>query len=64
MDEKQLVLIKTCDERPPVLHDSGLMVIEKGDHNGIVNAIQKAVYKASFDVINKLDSVPLGQQLR
>ena len=48
MDEKELVLIKTCDDGRPVFHVLGLQVVEEGNAPGIANAIQDAVNKASF----------------
>ena len=66
MDEKELVLIKTCNEGQPVFHVLGLIVVEEGDHKGIANAIKKQLIKHPSIlnvVIKKLDSVPMARQL-
>ena len=46
LDEKELVVIKTCDEGLPVFNVLGLMVVEEGGQKGIVGAIQGATDKA------------------
>ena len=50
MDEKELVLIKTCDDGSRVFHVLGLQFVEEGDSRGITNRIQHAVDKASFEL--------------
>ena len=49
MDEKELVLIKTCNQGRPVFHVFGLQEVEEADQYGIANAINCAVLKASFE---------------
>lgn len=49
MDEKELVLVKTCNEGRPVFHVLGLEVVEEGDSKGIAKAIESAVSKANFN---------------
>ena len=49
MDEKELVLIKSCNDGTPKFNVLGLQVVEEGNHTGIADAIQGAVDKASFE---------------